>query len=484
MLIVIVIYGIILGFGAKLISDGAEGVLELWPNFGSVIGALLLPVLGALPDSMMIIVSGAFGPVSEAQVQLGVGVGTLAGSTIMLLTVPWSLCLFIGGCDLNEFGEAIDKKRTSWNFFRTGVTVDHDTKLNARIMLVSALAYFVVQGIAFQYASDHTKIGHDHSVEVEHPWALAGFIICTIGLVAYCIYQIFVPKLADQRQAKLKQLREERNARLRALFILQHFPAFKAHIDPNVGEEVDVARTLDFARRWKAHAVNAVATSSATAVPSSGKGNIQGEATPLLPSGETVPLLNNASEGEAANEDDDDDDDEADVDAPEEDPREHFWKNFLIAAALMLGGTAVVAVFSDPMVDAISTLGDLWGIPVFYISFILTPFCSNASELVASLAFSAKKKVANTSMTYSQLYGACVMNNTMGLGIFFALVAFRGLAWTFTAETIAILFVIVAVGIPAAFRTNFPLWFVFLNAPLYVLALVLVWLIEHYVGWA
>lgn len=43
--------GVILGLGAKLISDGAEGVLELWPAYGSVIGALLLPVLGALPDS-------------------------------------------------------------------------------------------------------------------------------------------------------------------------------------------------------------------------------------------------------------------------------------------------------------------------------------------------------------------------------------------------------------------------------------------------
>jgi hypothetical protein len=64
---------------------GAEGILDLWPQFGSVIGALLLPVLGALPDTAMIIVSGALGPVSEAQVQLGVGMGTLAGSTIMLL---------------------------------------------------------------------------------------------------------------------------------------------------------------------------------------------------------------------------------------------------------------------------------------------------------------------------------------------------------------------------------------------------------------
>ncbi len=31
-LMLVVIYGAILGIGAKLISDGAEGVLELWPE--------------------------------------------------------------------------------------------------------------------------------------------------------------------------------------------------------------------------------------------------------------------------------------------------------------------------------------------------------------------------------------------------------------------------------------------------------------------
>ena len=39
-----------------------------------------------------------------------------------------------------------------------------------------------------------------------------------------------------------------------------------------------------------------------------------------------------------------------DEEEPEEDPRQHFWKNFGIALLLMLGGTLIVAVFSDPMV--------------------------------------------------------------------------------------------------------------------------------------
>ncbi len=74
------------------------------------------------------------------------------------------------------------------------------------------------------------------------------------------------------------------------------------------------------------------------------------------------------------------------------------------------------------------------------------------------------------------------MNNTMGLGVFYALVAFRQLTWTFTAETMAILFAVVSVGIPAAILTNFKLYWVFLNAPIYFLSLLLVFLLENYAG--
>ena len=40
---------------------------------------------------------------------------------------------------------------------------------------------------------------------------------------------------------------------------------------------------------------------------------------------------------------------------------------------------------------------------VFYVSFVITPICSNASELVSSLIFAAKRKKINSSMTFSQV---------------------------------------------------------------------------------
>ena len=64
----------------------------------------------------------------------------------------------------------------------------------------------------------------------------------------------------------------------------------------------------------------------------------------------------------------------------------------------------------------------------------VTPFASNASELVSSLQFAKKKKIKNISLTYSQVYGAITMNNTMCLGLFLLVVWYRKLDWTFSSE--------------------------------------------------
>ena len=66
-----------LAFSAKMISDGAEMLLDLGLA-PALIGGVILPVSGVVPDSMMILVSG-LGTKSAAQDQISVGMGTLAG---------------------------------------------------------------------------------------------------------------------------------------------------------------------------------------------------------------------------------------------------------------------------------------------------------------------------------------------------------------------------------------------------------------------
>ena len=50
--------------------------------------------------------------------------------------------------------------------------------------------------------------------------------------------------------------------------------------------------------------------------------------------------------------------------------------------ALMAFGTALVVSFPDPMVESLGAIRKRLGISSFYVSFVLAPFASYASELL------------------------------------------------------------------------------------------------------
>uniref|UniRef100_A0A7S2HPW8 Sodium/calcium exchanger membrane region domain-containing protein n=1 Tax=Helicotheca tamesis TaxID=374047 RepID=A0A7S2HPW8_9STRA len=85
--------------------------------------------------------------------------------------------------------------------------------------------------------------------------------------------------------------------------------------------------------------------------------------------------------------------------------------------------------------------------PPFYVSFILAPLASNSSEVLASQYYAKKKTSKTISVSLTALEGAASMNNTFCLSIFMGLIFFRGLAWQYTAETIAIIAVQLILGI-------------------------------------
>lgn len=62
--------------------------------------------------------------------------------------------------------------------------------------------------------------------------------------------------------------------------------------------------------------------------------------------------------------------------------------------------------------------------------------------------------VQTITVSLAALEGAACMNNTFCLAIFMALVYFQGLAWKFTAETLAILLVECAVACVAVQETQ------------------------------
>eukprot|EP00008_Paramoeba_atlantica_P006673 CAMPEP_0201480966 /NCGR_PEP_ID=MMETSP0151_2-20130828/5316_1 /ASSEMBLY_ACC=CAM_ASM_000257 /TAXON_ID=200890 /ORGANISM="Paramoeba atlantica, Strain 621/1 / CCAP 1560/9" /LENGTH=451 /DNA_ID=CAMNT_0047862967 /DNA_START=278 /DNA_END=1629 /DNA_ORIENTATION=+ len=415
-LVLMAFYGIILAVGAKTIADGSELLLEILDP--GIVGGLVLPILGAVPDAMIIIVSGAFG--DDPQGQLAVGVGTLAGSTIMLLTIPAGIGMVLARTDIVG-GEAIDGRctRPITDIHNTGITVDEDTPINARIMVGTSISYLVVQGVAFAYiGSDDTENGK----ALEDYFALAGFLICITLLCCYSVYQVMNPKLQEKKmeEAKLENLRRTAVMRMKMLLDRQQLlGGDKGNIQIDQTETAPLLGKSDYDAAALHRSFNTVED-----IPDYSSSELErvhvdiGELALYWKSKAETELQREGIQVEMP------DDDEKDENVAES-PRDIAIK----ACVLMAIGTGVVVLFSDPMVDVIGDFGDTIGINPFYISFVVTPFCSNASELISSLIFASRKKRKNSSLTYSAIYGAATMNNTLCLGIFFALVYFRDLVW-------------------------------------------------------
>eukprot|EP00403_Amphidinium_massartii_P019308 CAMPEP_0178412988 /NCGR_PEP_ID=MMETSP0689_2-20121128/22298_1 /TAXON_ID=160604 /ORGANISM="Amphidinium massartii, Strain CS-259" /LENGTH=563 /DNA_ID=CAMNT_0020034251 /DNA_START=98 /DNA_END=1789 /DNA_ORIENTATION=- len=193
-------YGYVLFLASNLISDGSE-LLLLVPRFAPVVGSVVLPVLGAVPDGMMVLFSG-LGP--DAQNQVSVGVGALAGSTIMLLTLPWFLAILSGRVNIVD-GKPTYKRPAgadpSWtkldpptnlSLLSTGVAVTQELKTNAKTMCMTCLAYAIIQVPALMH--DHNKSGDTtkqyekalkNEAGAENLWALVGLFACIVLFARY-----------------------------------------------------------------------------------------------------------------------------------------------------------------------------------------------------------------------------------------------------------------------------------------------------------
>lgn len=93
------------------------------------------------------------------------------------------------------------------------------------------------------------------------------------------------------------------------------------------------------------------------------------------------------NQGKESNKEEDQEEDEEE-EMPEEIkkmPIEKQQREILKLSFKTMGiGTLLVILFSDPMVGMLSAFGKIIGVPAFYVSFILAPLASNASELLAA----------------------------------------------------------------------------------------------------
>jgi len=184
---------------------------------------------------------------------------------------------------------------------------------------------------------------------------------------------------------------------------------------------------------------------------------------------------------------DDDEEEPEEEDIPEDLadlPADELQRRLKGRSAVKMGlGTLLVLVFSDPMVDLLAEIGHRLNVSPFYVAFVLAPLTSNASEFVATYNYAVKKTKGAITTSLSTLVGAAIMNNTYCLGVFFTVIFVKDLAWEFTAETISIVLIQLAMGIIILRSTNHSVFTAIAVLSLYPLAMAIVAFLESsYVG--
>ncbi|KAH6835488.1 sodium/calcium exchanger family protein / calcium-binding EF hand family protein [Perilla frutescens var. hirtella] len=489
-LFLILVYGYLMFLAATYLSAGSELLLEiLGPG---LVGGLFLPMLGALPDAMLILVSGLSGSTEVAQSQVSVGMGLLAGSTVMLLTLAWGTCVIVGKCDI-ENSVAIDSKDTKgFSLTGSGISTDVWTSYAGIIMAISVIPFVVVQ------LPQVLNINSGRHLVV-----LIALIVSVLVLISYCLYQVFQPKIQKRRLAYVKhkhvmagllkhwntsalgELSTEdgkpneealkkifktiddnddghlSHKELKALIVGIHFNEIS--VDENEVVE-KVMKDFDISNDSEVNFDEFYAGVDRWLKEARGNDSIDGYHMQTKRDHDLLGIGEHRDETVEA----------------VEDPR---W-NSIKAALLLLLGTVIAAGFADPLVDTVNNFSAATSIPTFFISFIALPLATNSSEAVSAIIFASRKKIRSASLTFSELYGAVTMNNALCLSVFLALVYARGLVWDFSSEVLVILFVCIVMGVFASTRTTFPLWTALVAFVLYPFSLALVYVLDFVFGWS
>jgi len=545
-LTLLTIYGYVLFTASNMLSEGSE-LLLLVPSLANFVGSIVLPILGAVPDGAIMLFSG-LGP--GAQEQLSVGVGALAGSTIMLLTIPWGLCVFVGAVGIKDGVASYSVKKpkklvlTAGEMYKAkmqgggegaGVSPGKSIAFNAKIMLATALIYLLIQGPAAPYAQiEATDKLNEEIATVESSWALYGLVTAVAGFFAYLVLMVACGSDDDETQeikndkvnkvinkevngghGKILTLitpmitkwkAEATDAKAETLLAnaeqVKRFSAVLAPVivkydidgdgtistdelplllkdlgaadvtrakvkalmdtfDTDKSGDLDPKETVLFVVKYvMADAEELAITKGDDAVGGNvvakiGQGVSQGLKTTvaLFQPGASDASAPKAAASKLEEAETADEEEEEETEMPDDlvdlSPEQQQAAIMSRAFTMMGLGTALILVFSDPMVEVLGNVGQRIGVPPFYISFVLAPLASNASELIASVTYAKKKTKKTITVALSALEGAACMNNTFCLAIFMGLIYFKGLAWKFSAETAAILIVEFIVGLIA-----------------------------------
>ncbi|XP_059072568.1 sodium/calcium exchanger NCL2 isoform X2 [Cryptomeria japonica] len=411
------VYGFLMFKAASFLLDGIELLLNVMGP--GIVGGLLLPMLRALPDTLVILVSGISGSKETAQKQVLIGVGLLAGSTVMLLTALWGSCLVVGKCDLSEESKAIDSKDTKGlSLYGSGVTIDETTRKTSWIMMAAILPAITAQiPLIFNLKSG------------KHVNVLVACIISLLSFLVYCVYQIKQPLIQKRLLAFL------RHRHIISSILAAHHKRYGGLIKDNgepdkdvierVFRELDadgdghltkgelrgliVGLEIDASEEEIQETVNRVMLEMDVHRDNRlTKEEFTACMCEWIQNAVDIPTFHKKSKEELDALMDDDE---------ESEPVDNQFKVYLKAGLLLVGGAVIAGAIADPLVDTVADFSDAINMSPIFISFIAMPLAN--SEGISALTSASEKKKRTASLTYSEKHRHVHTHGGTDLQIFF-----------------------------------------------------------------
>ncbi|KAK9078215.1 hypothetical protein SSX86_002272 [Deinandra increscens subsp. villosa] len=196
-LFLIVVYEYLLYRGESYVASGGKRIFKiLGPG---IFGASAFHVLGFLPESLILLVSGLSNTKDVAQEYVLTGVGLLAGSTILLLTVLWGTCVIIGSQRFDaESSPSMNPVQNPYGKIASlltdnGVTTDQETSWAAKIMILSVFPFTLLL-IPELFGVDSSQ-GYIFVIALP---------VSVVLLLVYFIYQVLEPSIQKRRLSYVK----------------------------------------------------------------------------------------------------------------------------------------------------------------------------------------------------------------------------------------------------------------------------------------
>merc|ERR1719163_1476232 len=135
---------------------------------------------------MMVLFSGMKPEVAAAQTQVAVGIGALAGSTIMLLALTSFVAILGGRVDIKD-NKCMYKQRpkltAAGGLTSSGVEISGEVKQNGIVMLITSLSFLVIQIPALYVDTFKGDAPIAPESKAEHVWAGLGLCLCVVEFV-------------------------------------------------------------------------------------------------------------------------------------------------------------------------------------------------------------------------------------------------------------------------------------------------------------